>query len=175
MLKAKLLWLSNVVSYSPDSDNLIFRDTMFRAVRSVGALADAFSVPESRGTFLTRLRPPILAVVVLVGTALAVLILLRRTRRRRTGARGVLTPDQQRALKVHGLITRRLRRFGLDCRGMTAEEIGAEVPRIGLSDPASAVEVLAEYSASRFGRRDLSAARCKDLCHLVRGLKVVAQ
>jgi len=58
---------------------------------------------------------------------------------------------------------------------MTTEEIGEEIPRLGLSDPASAVEVLAEYSASRFGRRELSAARCKNLCRLVRGLKVVAQ
>ena len=175
VLKAKLLWLSNVVSFSPDSESLFFRDTMFRAVRSIGGFAVAFSAPELQGTLLSRLRAPILAAVVLVGTALAVLIVLRRTKRRRPGAPGVLTPDQRRALKLHGRVTRRLRRFGFDCRGMTTEEIGEEIPRLGLSDPASAVEVLAEYSASRFGRRELSAARCKDLCRLVRGLKVVAQ
>ena len=124
---------------------------------------------------LTRLRSLILAAVVLVGVALAVLFVSRGTRRRRSGARGVLTLDQHRALEVHGLMTRRLRRLGLDCRGMTAEEIGEEVPQIRLSDPASALEVLAAYSASRFGRRELSLTRFKDLRRIVRGLKVIAQ
>ena len=175
VLKAKLLWFSNVVSYSPDDDNLIFRDTLFRAVRSLSGVAEVFSASDSKGTVLTRLRSLILAAVVLVGVALAVSYVSRRTRRRRRGARGVLTPDQHRALEVHGLMTRRLRRLGLDCRGMTAEEIGEEVPQIRLSDPASALEVLAAYSASRFGRRELSLTRFKDLRRIVRGLKVIAQ
>ena len=110
-----------------------------------------------------------------VGIALVVLMATRRSKRRRRGAQGVLTPDQQRASKLHRLMTRRLRRIGLDCQGMTAEEIDQELPRLGLSDPASAAEVLAEYSASRFGRRALSVARCNALRRLVRGLKVVAQ
>ena len=175
VLKAKLLWFSNVVSYDPDDDRLIFRDTLFSTVRSLSRVADVFSASESQGTLLTRLRSLILAAVVLVGVTLAILFLSRGMRRRRSSARSVLTPDQHRALKVHGLMTRRLRRLGLDCRGMTAEEIGGEVPQIRLNDPASALEVLEAYTASRFGRRELSATRFKDLRRLVRGLKVAAQ
>ncbi|MDK1020667.1 MAG: DUF3488 and transglutaminase-like domain-containing protein, partial [Candidatus Hydrogenedentes bacterium] len=185
LLKARLLWFSNVVSFSPENGSLLLHDTAFRAIRSIGGafertvVPDAFSLPDSEATLLTRLRLPLLIALPLACILFAAMLFLRRNHRFGFGkaakerARLQLTPAQERAQKVRRLFVRRLLRLGVDCRGLTAEEMGQEVSRIALNDAASALEVLEAYSASRFGRRDLSETRFKNLCRSVRALKTV--
>lgn len=175
LLKAKLFWFRNVVTFSPENDGLLLRDTALRAIRSIGGRSDAFSLPDSEVTLLTRLRLPLLVALLFGCILLAAMLFLRGKSVRRERGRLQLTLAQERAQKVRRLFVRRLWLLGVDCRGLTAEEMGEAVARIALSDSASALDVLEAYSASRFGRRDLSKTRFKSLCRIVRGLRMEPQ
>lgn len=175
VLKARFLWQSNVVSYSPAVGTRFFRDTVIGAVGSIGGESGGFGLPDSRRPILTGMKGPFIVLAGLLSVLLAAVLVLRRTRRRAGGGGFPLTGDQRRALKVHRLFSRRIRHFGVDCVGMTAEEMGQEVSQLNLNDPDSALDVLSAYSASRFGRQGLSSSRFKELRRAVRRLRVVAQ
>ena len=175
VLKARLLWQSNVVSYSPGTGSRLFRDTVIGAIGLIGGESGTFALPDTQAPVLTGLRRPLLVAAGLMSVLLATMLVLRRARRGEGTRAKPLTPDQLRALKVHGLFTRRVRQMGVDCRGMTAEEMGEEVSQLNLNHPDSALDVLSAYSASRFGGRGLSPARFKELRRAVRRLRPVAQ
>lgn len=174
VLKARLLWQSHVVSYRPGAGSIFSSGSTIGAVGFLGAASGTFALPDTQTPILNGVKGPLFAAG-LAGVLLATMLVLRRTRGRVRARVGELTPDQRRALRVHRLLLRRMRHIGLDCRGMTAEEMGEEVSQLSLNHPDSATNILSAYSASRFGRRGLTPARFKELCRAVRGLRIVVQ
>ena len=59
----------------------------------------------------------------------------------------------------------------LDPSGKTAEELSGLLAEVGLNDPEVVREVLTVYSASRFGREDLSAEGLRLVRKTLRGLR----
>ena len=170
MLRARLLWLSNVVSFSPDEDQVMFRDLALKAFSSMGDRFEPSGIPETEVTLLQKIRRPLASGVAILAISFLAYVLVRRMRN--TGKpRHVLTADQQRAVRLHGLIMRRLRRLGFDGRGMTAEEVGEALAEVGLENRDSALHLLDAYNATRFGMRGLSVERFKEHRQRVRALK----
>lgn len=174
VLRARLFWLSNVVSFKPNEDRVIFRDLAVSAFRGLGARFEPSAIPEIEATLLRRMRLPLAAGVAIVALALLAYTLARRMRDPGK-TRRALTADQQRAVRLHTLMLRRLRSLGFEGRGMTAEEVGEALAEIGLNDRDSALHLLDAYNATRFGRRALSVEGFHELRRRVRALKPAPQ
>lgn len=169
-LKAQILWMSSVVSYAPSEANLFFRDVAVRAFRTVGGGLGSRDLPESEISAIGRFRGPVL-LGLMVAMLVAVLFFVRRVLRGPRGRRAALRVDQVRAARVFLILVSRLKRFGVDYSGKTAEEISEALGSGVVDEPGSAEYVLARYNAVRFGRAVMTKRDFSELRRRVRALR----
>ncbi len=158
LLKARMLWLRNVVSYEQHRQGASLRSFAGRIFGFSGDSWEALQSTERRRAFGSVAG----AATVLFLGGLTVIALLWIAFRARTGrpsrGGGALSPDQKRAVRLRARIVRKLRRLGLRSAGRTAEEIAEAAACVVLSDPEVVPAALAVYNSVRFGRRPFETA-----------------
>lgn len=166
-MKLRMLWYRRVVGFDPARGFQALRDVSLQIFRAPGAPDDT---EEKEGVFapLRRVAVPALASAAVLSLSFAAL----RALRRRRAAPHALTEDQVRAIRLHGLLTRRLRRMGIDHEGRTAEELREAIAGGRGTGMDAALFVLSAYNAVRFGKRSLSAEVFATLRRMVRSLPV---
>lgn len=171
LLKTKMRWYSDVIAYD--------QGLQIKALRRFRLRLAAFHLgPSSREgepRSAERRLPQVSLTTFLAVFATGVLgyAAVRLRGRRRRGPRYLLTADQARAVRLYRHLCGKLARFGMDCRGRTAEEIAEDLAARPDIDGTSALEILAVYNAARFGARTLDSVRCKALRQSLRRLRTI--
>ncbi len=156
VLKARLLWLRNVVAFEQRRRVESLREFSARLFRSGGETWDKVQSPERRVEF-GRIAQRLLSALALLSAGGAVAWFVLRGRPAGRPRRVVLTADQRRASRLYRHLQRRMRRLGVSCAGRTAEEIALAAETVALNDGELLRAALALYNAARFGRRALGA------------------
>jgi len=161
--KAQMLWYRNVVGFDASVHLAELRDLGLRLL----GLAQG----RPGGYWAARRGAARTAVIVLTAVSLTAGALTYARRRRRRTENRALSADQVRAVRLHRVLTRRLRRFGAPCAGKTAEEIQADLCQEIFATPERTREALAVYNAARFGGRSLDARQFARLRRIVSNLQ----
>jgi hypothetical protein len=156
ILKARMLWLRNVVSFESRRQGISLRSTAVNVLRFSGESWDALQSADHRLAFGNLVRGP--TILFLAGLSAAVFLWLAFKARARPPGMGVLSADQRRAVRLRAQVVRRLKRLGLRPAGQTAEEIADSAARVNLNDREAIPGALGLYNCARFGRRPLASA-----------------
>lgn len=156
MLKARMIWLRNVVGYRPTDTGTLFGDRTAELFRNIGGIWGAFDMRNEPVTVLGALRSFLVIAVLFSVVVGLILIPIRAARRDRRGYRYALNDDQSRAVRLYKRIGRRLDRLGVDRSGKTAEELAEAVSKLRVNEPEIAEAAIALYNESRFGQRPLT-------------------
>lgn len=163
ILDLQIFWFQEVVGFNRGITLDQFRNVALRLFGREGVVDSDDPVPgENSG----RRAPYYLRQIPVPLSALVVVLLagwLGRTAIRKRGTQRALTNDQRRAAKLYRLLLERLKKFGIDGGGRTAEEILEELLRFPELDATSGGELIAIYNEVRFGGRSMSAARFTEL------------
>lgn len=161
-MKARLIWLQNVVGYNPGNTFESLRNSSFSFfgldLRPRSANESATLVMQRPNFFRTVSYAFVLIVAVAV-----LYFLLRPLVPARTASSIALSADQLRAVRLYQTIARKLREIGLDPKGKTVEEILPQLgDSLGMHTPTM-TNALTAYNDVRFGRRPLSKNALSEL------------
>ncbi len=156
VLKARLLWLRNIVAFQQRGRGDAWRDFSARIFRSGGETWDRIQSRDHRVSIGGGTQQVLIGTAVF-GAVCALIWMAFRGRTRTRTRRELLNGDQRRAVRFYARIRRKLGRLGVSCEGCTAEEILQSVENLPLNDGAAVAAGLALYNEVRFGRRPLSA------------------
>ena len=179
-LRAKMLWYQEVVRFDRQLQIQRFRDLSVGLVQwfSEETRRDrAVARRDSPRFFRRGLRIPLWTLMLTGGgIAAAWFFLGRRARERpqrwlRRATARPLTTDQARAARLYRRVCRKLRRYGIDCRGMTAEEVCVLAGGRDDIDGALVCRLVEVYNAARFGKRPLPRKRYATLRSQLRRLR----
>jgi transglutaminase-like putative cysteine protease len=170
-LNAKYFWYRSIVGYQGTILD-------WQGLRNTGLRLLQLDFQGMRSTRRPRVAGPgavgfwLQMVVLSTVLAAALTYLVRLRQNRPAGTNCVpLTQDQRRAVRVYRLLKRELRRYGLDCKGKTAEEILGETRDSGLINAGPVRRVVDAYNAVRFGGLPMNRSRYLRLTADVRSLR----
>jgi len=153
-LRAKMFWFREIISFDRGLQWERLRALPQGIFSMFGFSADMPG--ESSGVqvgWMTTLA------FLLAPLTLAGLVLYRRAQ-----VKGpVLTPDQQRAVKLYRRMQRSLRKAGIDITGLTAEELKVEAAKLEWENPGDIDALLERYNEVRFGNRKLEQSQFREL------------
>ncbi len=152
ILKAKMRWYSRVIAYDRGLQLATLR-TLGRALGGFGS--GLFHWGEDAPVADSRLPGVSLRVFLIVAVLGALFMVLLQAHRLFRRPKYILTVDQARAVRLFKRLCRKLTRFGVDCRGRTAEEIQDDIVECPVIVVAPAADILTTYNAVRFGARPL--------------------
>jgi len=153
MLKARLIWLRRVVAYDQRRQGESIREFSARLFRSGGEAWGRMKSPDHRVQIGGASQQVFVGIAVVAAFSALVWAGFRGRTRDRT-RRLPLSADQRRAAKLYARLRRKLRRLGVPCEGLTAEEVARSAEALALNDRAVVPAGLELYNAARFGRRN---------------------
>jgi protein-glutamine gamma-glutamyltransferase len=170
-MKARMFWLRSVIGYTPNDQYLFFKESTFALFRSFG-----IGRQDLDARFLSSLAAQWTSAALAVGLAFFVFGTLftawRIGRRLNRVAGPRLTADRRRARKFMELFHRKLSRLGLDCFGLTAEDLMGMVNQGSLTSDADVGAMLQRYNDVRFGNTGLTAKEYRAFTTRLRNLSL---
>jgi hypothetical protein len=169
-MKAKMFWYQEVVAFDGATQMRRLQESSLGFVRNVFGGDEEDPADATMVTAADSGNSTVLLRLMLVGVVIASTWLFLR--QRRNGHQGVsLSPEQLRVIGLYMALRRRLGKHGVDCRGMTAEEVRDVLlgPRWGAPDDM--LELLECYNTVRFGGHPADPARLGELQRAIRQLQ----
>lgn len=170
-LKAKMFWFQEVVGFDRAAQLNRFREFSLGFVRGLTGDAEDGGAVEATAAMREARGGKYLAPLLLLGVAAGCIWLIARRRRPPVVRDVALTPEQVQVVKLYLRLRRKLTRFGVDCRGKTAEELGEELATERWGAPEGVMELLSCYNTVRFGGYPLPPARLAALRSAVKALQ----
>ena len=179
LLRAKMIWLRNVVGFQPEDRLDVAKELTFRVRNYFDTSAAEASVAADPGEITGRgnagrMTSPLVAGLLFATFVFIVFFAIQMYRTPKTVKR-TYTDDQQRAIKLHGALMKRLQRLGIDGRGMSVDEIRAEIHACPWEDKQPALQALAAYNAARFGARPFEESVFSQMVRAVQRFRPVAR
>jgi protein-glutamine gamma-glutamyltransferase len=161
VLRSKMFWFQEVVGFDKTTQIERVRESSLAFIRGFSSEPESPDAPldspvEGGGNPL-----PILLLLCL--TMLGGLWLGYRNRSGRPVNEFVLSRDQVQVVKLYLAFRRRLNKYGIDCRGKTAEELRDVLAAEQWGAPDAAMRLIACYNTVRFGGAPLQPGQLTSL------------
>ncbi len=147
-LRSKMFWYQRVVGFDQNVQWTWLRNLSVGIFGSVPGI----ELPEARTATLRLPSIRMTVIIAVLGAGATALLLLRRMAGPKTPGMP-LTPDQHRAVRLFLRLRKILARAGVNCEGMTAEELGRSLASMPCTAPDAMLNALRRYSEVRFGKR----------------------
>jgi transglutaminase-like putative cysteine protease len=171
-LKAKIVWLRNIIGYTQENRLALMRDTAVRAFKSFQDDSNE-EAASARRTFFQTYKGVFQLAAIIAWAGSMVFFAVRFWKRWRRENVYQITADQERAQQFYRLLLAKLERLGIVCKGKSAEEIIAAL-RLLEGKVHGNIDVLIEqYQKARFGQSPMSAQECRSLKKQVGGIYLV--
>ena len=170
-MKARLFWLRSVIGYTPNEQYLILKESTFEIFQSFG-IGDPSDEERMGVSFTGRFTTLIVwssIVTLMIGIGFMGWRLLNRFSK---VSGPTLNADQQRARKLMEKVQRKLSQLGVDCHGLTAEELEIMAAQKEISLSSDLGTMLDLYNSVRFGYAGLTAGEYRELRSQVRRMTV---
>lgn len=158
VMRARMLWLRNVVSFDRDRQGRSLQESAKGFIRSGLSTWEGLQSRDRQVAVGAGMQG--VMQVLFLGLGLVVLawalFYVRSWAVRRDSVKIRLTPDQRRAVRLRARMVRRLQKLGISVEGCTAEELGDAAAILSAGDADAIVETLTVYNAARFGQRPFS-------------------
>jgi hypothetical protein len=175
MLKARILWLQNVVDYRPDESLVLMRDSAFELVGNIFTMNSDDMRPEQRVSISDR----VMGILFILSLVLALGISARLVYRVATGGHRVsqlsLSADRVRAKRLYSQLLNKLDRMGIQGRNRTADELLSQLKEASESMYEELLPFVLAYQDARFGPCKLSSKEMLNYRKLIRDLQKPSQ
>jgi transglutaminase-like putative cysteine protease len=161
-LKAKIVWLRDIIGYTQENRLGLMKDTVFRAFNSFQDDSPE-GAPTTEQSFFQTYKDVLQLAVFLAWSGSLIFFAVRFWKRWKRLNIYHMTMDQERAQRFYRKLLAKLERLGIICKGKSAEEIVNGIQQLEGTVHGNIEILIDQYQKARFGQSALSAHEYRTL------------